>query len=1052
MEINFNLASLKIVYEPLSEYFKKVQENISANIITIKDDKKVVTNFEYIEIITKVQNTLKMIGLFGVVEVLRLTKEGLDNIKEVKYDNEKSVRILQKIDLIYKDINVYLQSLLNGENDQPTKFYEQYQELSLLLNKAVNISNLFFPKLEYSKDIDKKLQEETRNGLLITQESKTELIKIFETNTEKLNVILSKIENVINNAKFTEKDLGEYQNNCKEIYALLNEIQKVKISKNIFLLSVLQKLFICIISPMFNDKFEEIASENKKEILDAIDGIKITYENILEEISRMDTGEKTSVIKSSDQIIKNIVYFIITSIDNNENLKEMPIYKETKLYIDLDYYKSQLGNMKIEYSLEQKDKLGTQKIDDVINSLKEEVALLTSKQSSNEEYTEQHLNKFKEDILKVDGFFTENKVPLRDISMSLNEILARIKTKEIKFSELLQKEIALSVLLLEYGVNSFVKSVVKKEEKEFILNQIKIQKQRLIYAALNKVEELKKLPIPIIDDKNKKEEERKVYLKIYAELSNDFMKSEEVLINLLNGNEESLSELESVFKTYRAAKNIFAVLGKIELSKIIDKIISIWNVYKEEGNIEGNKEDLSNSISWISGISLAIKAAKENNQVESEEIIDSIITKFNMFELKKNGNSIIETHNIKDEVSNFEVAEPVNAFEDKEEVSTIEVKEPEKHFEVKEEVLLSKFEDFAEDQELLDSYLEEAEEIYEKLKVSMKELRTNNENESEVLNIRRYFHTLKGSGKMVGLINLGECAWIVEQTLNKVIAKELVFSKDLYEILIYTSGFFNKKHQELLASKKITIDVNEIFNKYRKINKNIMTHLEVDFIAEVEDAPEYNIEGATEISIINNKNSIEEHVELDNIEVEYQTEGLIEEPAELDNGIAEPIEDLIEEPTEIENVENYDEETILINGKEINKELYDLYKSEAQTHVKNIKIIINNLTGKNHLNSSFIIAVHTMGSISQTVALNDCSIISRKLEQLANMLVDKHIIVLEEEVKTLKNISLILENISTVESIEENNISFNKNDLDIILSDLDKIINRAYNYQEVISV
>ena len=142
MEINFNLASLKIVYEPLSEYFKKVQENISANIITIKDDKKVVTNFEYIEIITKVQNTLKMIGLFGVVEVLRLTKEGLDNIKEVKYDNEKSVRILQKIDLIYKDINVYLQSLLNGENDQPTKFYEQYQELSLLLNKAVNISNL----------------------------------------------------------------------------------------------------------------------------------------------------------------------------------------------------------------------------------------------------------------------------------------------------------------------------------------------------------------------------------------------------------------------------------------------------------------------------------------------------------------------------------------------------------------------------------------------------------------------------------------------------------------------------------------------------------------------------------------------------------------------------------------------------------------------------------------------------------------------------------------------------------------------------------------------
>lgn len=32
--------------------------------------------------------------------------------------------------------------------------------------------------------------------------------------------------------------------------------------------------------------------------------------------------------------------------------------------------------------------------------------------------------------------------------------------------------------------------------------------------------------------------------------------------------------------------------------------------------------------------------------------------------------------------------------------------------------------------------------------------------------VRRAFHTLKGSGRMVGLNDLGEAAWSVEQTMN----------------------------------------------------------------------------------------------------------------------------------------------------------------------------------------------------------------------------------------------------------------------------------------------
>ncbi len=62
METNFNVGSLKIVSIPLLDYFQKINKNIKENIELI-NEKKVAVNFESLEIIKKVNGTLKMIGL-----------------------------------------------------------------------------------------------------------------------------------------------------------------------------------------------------------------------------------------------------------------------------------------------------------------------------------------------------------------------------------------------------------------------------------------------------------------------------------------------------------------------------------------------------------------------------------------------------------------------------------------------------------------------------------------------------------------------------------------------------------------------------------------------------------------------------------------------------------------------------------------------------------------------------------------------------------------------------------------------------------------------------
>ncbi len=84
-----------------------------------------------------------------------------------------------------------------------------------------------------------------------------------------------------------------------------------------------------------------------------------------------------------------------------------------------------------------------------------------------------------------------------------------------------------------------------------------------------------------------------------------------------------------------------------------------------------------------------------------------------------------------------------------------------------------------EEDELIDIFLDEAREVVLNGLAAARELAADPSNLAEQTTLRRAFHTLKGSSRMVGLTDFGEAAWAYEQLLNTWLAEQRPASDDL---------------------------------------------------------------------------------------------------------------------------------------------------------------------------------------------------------------------------------------------------------------------------------
>ncbi len=114
------------------------------------------------------------------------------------------------------------------------------------------------------------------------------------------------------------------------------------------------------------------------------------------------------------------------------------------------------------------------------------------------------------------------------------------------------------------------------------------------------------------------------------------------------------------------------------------------------------------------------------------------------------------------------------------------------------------------DEEIREVFVEEVEEEIANLGQMLPSWLASPGDMEQLKSIRRVFHTLKGSGRLVGALTLGEFAWKVENMLNRVLDRTISPSPAVAALLEVAHGVLPEIHLALRGERSVHSDIEGI--------------------------------------------------------------------------------------------------------------------------------------------------------------------------------------------------------------------------------------------------
>ncbi|MBI5918824.1 MAG: Hpt domain-containing protein [Nitrosomonadales bacterium] len=123
--------------------------------------------------------------------------------------------------------------------------------------------------------------------------------------------------------------------------------------------------------------------------------------------------------------------------------------------------------------------------------------------------------------------------------------------------------------------------------------------------------------------------------------------------------------------------------------------------------------------------------------------------------------------------------------------------------------------------ELLEIFLEEAREVLETISANLDISHQHPDSPEPLVTVRRGFHTLKGSGRMVGLKELGDVAWAIERMMNQWLQEGKAATPGLLAFIARAEAAFNYWVGELAVHGDTEIDAAELVSLANQVEAGL---------------------------------------------------------------------------------------------------------------------------------------------------------------------------------------------------------------------------------------
>ena len=500
-----------------------------------------------------------------------------------------------------------------------------------------------------------------------------------------------------------------------------------------------------------------------------------------------------------------------------------------------------------------------------------------------------------------------NCPPLEKLAGVIHGALSYLRIRPQSMNEGIALDIASSLLLTENAIDNFHRlSLEFPAQVEALATRI-----RTVTTGKGNEDNLPDLPSP--DQAGHLAQEKKLLKQVAQEVLANLAQVEDILDRFFFEPEirNDLPVLPELFK------QISGVLLMLELDRAGTLLDSCRDLVEKLIDPDRPLDQAEQILlaDALSGLGFYIEALR-NAQSDSEEILTATINQFNQK---------LTVQSLSEDIPAIS-AEPASIVP-----------------EIPSEVIT----DQLYDPELLAIFLDESADVLASIAAHLEACYSDHLDLAALTAIRRDFHTLKGSGRMVKLEALSEVAWRIEQLMNCWLSEQKPATGVLLDLLAESHRQFSNWCASLRKNGTADIRAQSLLNRIREMMYG------------TEEQP---IIGAASPTL--STSTVSEQ----GTSPEWAVEGVVSPPAVE----AEPAT-----------------ETVVQIGKiEVPAELFSIFIKEASTHVDTLKQALGLSGGNTILSVSHesMLAAHTLTSTARALGLDCIAQIGQMLERWFNRL------------------------------------------------------------------